>query len=239
MKECVHKGVVKIVGTSGTVRFNPEVLERLIYYSIEPDIINRDQLNQSADKLAKKIKVGIKWFADHSLRAKPLALYYITLAKECRDNDQHFLQYLGWASHFIVDYATPHHSLTSKSNPIMNQFKLKNQESNSSVNLIGNTISTIINIFSSKKAHDRFETQADFLWANWETLIKQYYFKHKQNHITPSYMLITEGLDKIHHIADNLPQDWIYKCNIYDYSKFMTKIMNIIDITNRYVIKNE
>ena len=117
MDELCHKELARIVVTENSYYLEQEQLVRVVDSAIEPDKINK---NLIAENFMNILTVPFEWLVDHSIRAKELAIDCIKNAIKARkEENASWLRLTGWAFHYIADWGTPHHSPTSKSNPVL------------------------------------------------------------------------------------------------------------------------
>lgn len=79
MKELTHKGLARLVGLYGFHSIDSNNLEILVSSSVEPDLINREEIGKG---ISKAFMTSIGWLADHTDRAKELSIQNINKAIE-------------------------------------------------------------------------------------------------------------------------------------------------------------
>lgn len=240
MKEITHKQLTQLT-ISQTIPLTKEQLDMILYYSIEPDILNRERLENK-----KGFAIPLSWFLEHTVRAKDLSIYFIKIAKEKYKSNENWLQPLGWAYHFIVDWATPCHSLHSKLNSISSltdvgkqigekSFKAKTFKERLSLTVLNVGVLGVMGVGIAKKRHDNFEKMCDYRW----TFINQRKMKHKfRNCLGFSSEDTFESLmNELRDYINNIERNWILKCSQNDYIDYMIKIVRVMVFATLLVIK--
>jgi len=244
MKEKVHQGLASLVLREGTVHLNPNLVNQLIYGSIEPDILNKQEIEEN---IISKPRVLYNWWKDHSLWANNLALAYTEEAQiGYRNNQYNWSQYLGWAFHFITDRATPYHS-PNKLVPMINNLKNDYHEGAKSLNgfsrnsqIAGGLLNVGVKILTKglvlKMDHDDFETYCEQKWNPYKVLTSEIFISLKKYDISKINLgLIEQKLDYLHEKYKDITLEWI-KSSI-NFAKYMAEIAFVMDLAYQFVFK--
>ena len=255
MKEICHKGLARLVGEYGSSRIVPNDLELVVKASVEPDNIDKERFSEN-------FFYGIKYLFNHTIKAKKLSVNYIRKARDAYAmNNSSWLKKLGIAFHFITDWGTPHHSLTSKSNPFLDFTQAGAQlggevsiMSKSSRNWrdelwefikgasIGGGIFAAIALLLLYFSHNNFEYRCDESWKESISLITEH-FKAKLVHsqfpmnINLAFDLFEEKMNNLHLRSDNLPANWIDNCTDVEYADYMSDIAIVMNLACQIVMR--
>ncbi len=230
MKEITHKGLARLVGLYGSYPIDSNNLKILEFSSVEPDRLNREEIGKS---LFKAIKTSIGWLVDHTVKAKELSIQYIDEAtKAYNSGDQSWSRWLGWCFHFITDWATPYHSPTSKSNPILNSTSdIFKKASENDDGLFSTTLNIVSNLIKFKVEHDNFEDICEKRWQQNETIVKNNFIKFKNNRISfVDLKVFIEMMDDLRLKCENLSPDWIINSTNQEFAHYMTEIAIVMNV---------
>jgi len=61
LRERCHKGLAEVVGAYGSIHIHKKFLPKLLIASIEPDLENRQNIENNLDDLPKVIPILSKW----------------------------------------------------------------------------------------------------------------------------------------------------------------------------------
>ncbi len=254
MKEISHKGLAQMVGTFKTSPIKLETLEIIVNAAVEPDRI--DKIRFSEDFF-----YGIKWLYNHTIGAKDLATKFFNKSYDAYiRNNNSWSKELGLSFHFITDWGTPHHFLTSNSNPVLDLTKagaklggtigVISEPGTSNLDdlkgfikgaLIGGGVSSGIGLIFLHLAHRNFENRCDERWKENLQLIKEI-FKIKAGHQKiPSQLDIVldhfeEKMNNLSQLRDNLPVNWIDNCSDVKFAEYMVEIALVMDFVFKVVI---
>ncbi len=257
MKEICHKELARLVGTHGSSPVEPEDLEIMVNATVEPDQIDRKRFSEN-------FFYGIKWLFNHTIGAKKLAVNYIRKASEAHAWDNRsWSRCLGFAFHFIADWATPHHSPTSNSNPILDFTQAGVQlggtiggiyESGNSLEdeligflkgaLIGGGIFGGIGTIFLYFSHRNFESRCDERWEENAQLVTKL-FREKVGHqqLPDQYEqaldLFEKKMNNLSQLCENLPAIWINTCDDAEYADYMVEIALVMDCACQIVMMNK
>ncbi|MHA1251245.1 MAG: hypothetical protein ACTSRP_14745 [Candidatus Helarchaeota archaeon] len=257
MKEIVHKGLTRLVGTYGSSPIESNALEIIINASVEPDQVDRK-------KFSENLFYGINWLFNHTIGAKKLAIKnLINACNAYAINDISWLKSLGITFHFITDWGTPHHALNSKSNPFLDLTRTGAQLggkistiSKSSTSwkdelkkyfqgaLIGGGISGAIGLFVLYLSHSNFESRCDELWEENIQLIRENFrgrvkHQHVPEQLNLALDLFEEKMNYLRQLSKNLPSNWINTCNSIEYADYMTEIALVMNLACEIVMMNK
>jgi hypothetical protein len=260
MKDICHKKLSKLVGEEGTVLINAEYLHDLIEYSIEPDQINKQQI---AENLFKSLSVPFKWLIEHTVRAKEMAVRCVHNARQEKDaGKKTWIRQLGWAFHYIADWATPHHSPKSKSNPVpelaglgalfggilggLSKASKKDKgeffKGISRGSLIGAGVMGTAGAVGLAINHSKFEKECDQRWRalNFDTVSTQFKkVRIKLNSSKPwdeQVNKFKELLNSLRNRCEDLPSDWINICDEGEFIEYMIEIARVMDFASQMVM---
>ena len=198
MKEICHKGFARLVGTYGTMPMEPEALEIIINASVEPDQIDKEIFS-------KNVFYGAKWLYNHTIGAKELAVNYLRNAYDAHASDESsWIRELGFAFHFITDWATPQHSLNS--NLLTGLTKTgaqlggaiggisepdKDSSKELKGSLIGGGILGIVGLVALQISHSRFESRCDKRWEKNTQLVTEIFRAKAENNQLPEHLIFS------------------------------------------------
>jgi hypothetical protein len=229
LREITHKGLARLVGLYGSYPIDSNNLQILEISSIEPDRLNREEIAKGP---LKAIKTTVEWLVDHTLKAKELSIQYLNETnKAYKIGDPSWIRWLGWCFHFITDWATPYHSPSSKSNPIIQstsgRFKTAYENKEGLVAPILDTVSTLI---KSKVDHDNFEDICEKRWQQNETLVRKNFVKLKKNRESNLDLKgFSTMMDNLRVNCENLSADWIITSTNQEFAAYMTEIAKVMD----------
>lgn len=232
MRQYIHEELTRLVGS----HYNISPMERLMYASHEPD-----RIREEAIKNAKQYSFSntLSWFVNHTARARKLALKCVNTA----DGDD-WVQRLGWAYHFIVDYATTYHSFSSKSNPMPTLIKTgvdagrKLSSNKTAVSMmVGAGVMSIAGGVIWKKKHNEFEKMCDVRWE-WLDKNRVYAEFNAQRPTVPNGSIkhLNNKMLKLHKFTNTLSTQWLYDCTQEEFKEYMFKIANVMDYATHLVI---
>jgi len=249
LKENTHIGLVKIVGNLAIM--DTHNLQVLMESAIEPDQINKTLIAQD---LINALVIPFDWLINHTIRAKQLAIKCITQAYHAyRENDPSWIRFAGWASHYIADWGTPHHSPVSKSNPVLalaggGAFLggliggLKNAEKGLKESLLGIMKGALVGagvlgsagLIILAISHSEFEKRCDLRWDNLENQINSRFLETRKDFIIPLSFIdrLTQfeiKMDELRRDCNNLDEYWIEKSSNEEFINYMLKIAHVID----------
>ncbi|TFF99517.1 MAG: hypothetical protein EU541_04730 [Promethearchaeota archaeon] len=254
----------KLVGKWGTIQIPSRNLEKLIEFSIEPDQIHKQKI---VENLFENLSVSFEWLINHTVRAKKMAIQSIKIAyKERQQGSIAWVQHLGWAFHFITDWATPHHSPSSKSNPIpamvgfgalfggilgglsTSSKKEKKERKNYfkeiiKGSLIGAGVMGTAGTVKLSKNHNKFEDICDERWQTLTFDTISPIFKEKKINLNLSQDWNTQLsefqklMKDLRNYANNLPSDWIDTCDQKEFIEYMIKIAIVMDFAAQMIMK--
>lgn len=256
MKEICHKGLARLVGTYGSSQIEPNALEIVINASVEPDQVDRKRFSEN-------FFYGIKWLSNHTIGAKNLAVNYLRKACDAHAiNNSSWLRDLGITFHFITDWGTPHHSSTSKSNPVLDLTQAGAQlggiiggisKSGASWKdelkgyvkgtLIGGGVFGVIGLIFLYFSHRNFESRCDELWEENSRLVRKYFESKRGQLQLPEQLdlaldLFEEKMNNLYQQSENLPANWIDTCNDIEYAEYMAEIAIVMDLACQIVMMN-
>ena len=230
MKEITHKGLARLVGVYGSYPIDSNNLETLESSSVEPDRLNREEIGKGS---FKAITTSIEWLVDHTVKAKELAIQYINEATSAYNSGDHsWSRWLGWCFHFITDWATPYHSLTSKSNSILNStsdtFKKASENDDG---LLLTILKGVSNLIKFKVDHDNFEDICEERWQQNETIVKNNFIKFKNNRLSfVDLNIFNEMMDDLRFKYENLSADWSINSTNQEFARYMAEIAIVMDV---------
>ncbi len=236
LKEITHKGLARLVGLYGSYPIDSNNLQTLELASVEPDRQHKEEINKGA---FKAMKTSIEWLVDHTIRAKELAIHYIKEATKAYNSGDHsWSRWLGWCFHFITDWATPYHSATSKSNPILDSTDdILNKASENDEGLLMTTLKVVSNLIKFKIGHDNFENECEERWQQNESIIQDTFIKSKNNRMPfVDLKVFNEMLDDLRLKCKNLPADWSIKSTNQEFARYMTDIVIVMDVACSMVL---
>jgi len=237
LREITHKGLARLVGLYGSHAIDSNNLQILESSSVEPDEIKREGLNRG---MFEAIMTSIGWFADHTNRAKELAIQNMNKASESyKFGESSWSRWLGWAFHFITDWATPYHSLNTMKKYISG---LKDEKDNNvSKNDTGPLWITLLDKFANlavfKLDHDKFEDMCEKRWQQNVSIIKENFIKYKNNRLSfVDLKMFNEKMDRLRAQSENKLLEWITDCSDQEFSLYMTDIAKVMDDACRIVL---
>ena len=238
MREITHKGLARLVGLYGSQAIDSDNLQILESSSIEPDEINREGLRKD---MLEAITTSIRWFVDHTAKAKELSIQYINKTSEAyHSGDQSWSRWLGWVFHFITDWATPYHSSNTMSKYILDsKSDIFNKESeNGSVSFWTILLNRFFNLVKFKADHDKFEDICEEHWQQNDSIIRDYFIKFKENSISfVDLEIFSEKMDELRAKCENKLLDWITDCSDQEFSLYMTDIAKVMDVACQIVLE--
>lgn len=257
MKEIVHRGFGHLVGTYGSVKMNLSTADTLVKSSVEPDNLNKEKIYQD---LLNLLTIPMEWLINHTIRAKTLAIRCLWEAHQLyRSGDSDWVRILGWAYHYIADWATPHHSPTSDANPvpillglgsILGGFLGGIARSSGSLEdtlkgiaqgaLVGTSILGGIGIIGLIIDHSEFEDICDIRWAKNVDLIKKRFNAQIENQILhtsfeENLSLFDLKMDDLRNECNTLGSDWIHSSNNHTFAEYMVNIALLMDFATLFV----
>ncbi|MFX1568990.1 MAG: hypothetical protein ACFFCV_11565 [Promethearchaeota archaeon] len=236
MKEITHKGLARLVGLYGFHSIDSNNLEILVSSSVEPDLINREEMGKG---ISKALLTSIGWFVDHTDKAKELAIQNIKKAIEAYDSgDSSWSRWLGWAFHFITDWATPYHSSIALSKYIADpESDIFKKESESEGVSYWTILGKVLKSFQFKVDHDEFEEICEERWQQSTSLIIDNFIKFKEkNTLIVDIELFSEKMDKLRTNCKNKLLEWIKVCSNQEFSLYMVDIAKVMDISCQLVV---
>ncbi len=236
MREITHKGLARLVGLYGSHAIDSDNLQILESSSVEPDEINREGLRKG---MLEVITTSIRWFLDHTAKAKELSIQYINKASEAYNSgDQSWSRWLGWVFHFITDWATPYHSSDTMSKYILDsKSDIFNKESENGGEIFWTILDRLFNLVKFKADHDKFEEICEERWQQNDSIIKDNIIKFKENSISfVDLEIFSEEMDELRAKSENKLLDWITDCSDQEFSLYMTDIAKVMDVACRIVL---
>jgi hypothetical protein len=260
MKEFCHKQLSRLVGKNGSIPIGSKYLHELIEFSIEPDQINKQEI---AEHLLESLSVPFEWLIEHTIRAKKMAIQSIKRAnKGKKEGKEGWLQHLGWAFHYIADWATPHHSPSSKSNQILpmaglgalfggilgglseasKMDKEKFFKGITKGSLFGAGVMGAAGAVDLVINHNRFESKCDKRWKTLDFNKISSQFKSVRIPVKSSQTWETQLekfkvlMDDLRKSAERLPSDWINTCSDDEFIQYMLQIAKVMDFAAQMVI---
>lgn len=237
MREITHKGLARLVGLYGSHAIDSDNLQILESSSVEPDEINREGLYKG---MLEAITTSIRWFVDHTAKAKELSIQYINKTSEAyNSSDQSWSRWLGWVFHFITDWATPYHSSNTMSKYILDsKSDISNKESeNGGVSFWTIILEGLLNLVKLKADHDKFEDICEERWQQNDSIIKDNFIKFKENSISfVDLEIFSEKMDELQAKYENKLLDWVTDCSDQEFSLYMTDIAKVMDVACRIVL---
>jgi hypothetical protein len=260
MKELCHKNLARLVGLNGTIQIPPKYQQEIEEFSIEPDELNRKEIAKS---LIKNLSVPMTWLIDHTIRAKEMAIHSLQRAKkEKKDGSEDWVRYLGWAFHYITDWATPHHSPISKSNPVLvmsglgalfggilgglSEARKKDKKEYikgiAKGSLIGAGVMGAAGSIDLAINHNKFENECDRRWKLLKFDVISSAFESEEILLSKE-MDWKDQLDKFKELmnslrayAEGLPPEWIDRCTENEFIDYMVEIAKVMDIASQMVM---
>lgn len=243
MKEKVHQGLTKLVIKNGTCQFSSRHAKQIIYASIEPDLLNKQQIEEN---IINAPFVLYKWWADHSMFAGDLAMRYLIEAEKAyRLHRSNWSYYLGYTFHFITDRATPFHSpdkiaqitdtIKEQSEPEkeIKGLKIKNQLILKAINTVATFLSKSLDL---KIEHDEFESLCEDKWDLRKNLISKMFISRNNLQLSLIKLkLIEEELNYLHERFKDITSEWIDLSN--NYERYMVEIASVMELAARFVMK--
>ncbi len=236
MREITHKGLARLVGLYGSHAIDSDNLQILESSSVEPDEINREGLRKG---MLEAITTSIRWFADHTAKAKELSIQYINKTSEAYNSgDQSWSRWLGWVFHFITDWATPYHSSDTMSKYILDsKSDIFNKESENGGEIFWAILDRLFNLVKFKADHDKFEEICEERWQQNDSIIKDNIIKFKENSISfVDLEIFSEEMDELRAKSEKKLLDWITDCSDQEFSLYMTDIAKVMDVACRIVL---
>jgi hypothetical protein len=258
MRNKCHQELAKLVAATNPTIFRDDTLQTLIQSSIEPDETNKQRIMEN---ILDALTIPVEWLVNHTVRAKELTIRCVWNAYEMRrKKNSTWLQYLGWAFHYIADWGTPHHSPVSKSNPVpamtgigaiiggvLGGFSKAGEGLGEVLKgvakgaLMGAGISGVAGIVGLVIEHNEFEIKCDARWDDNSNLIKDKFFKLKEqyipsNEIGVAFKNLENLLDDLRSECNYLPPDWISQSSTTEYSDYMVKIAIIMHFVFQMVV---
>ena len=255
MKEICHKGFARLVGTYGAMPMEPEALEIIINASVEPDQIDKEIFS-------KNVFYGAKWLYNHTIGAKELAVNYLRNAYDAHASDESsWIRELGFAFHFITDWATPHHSLKSNSNPLIGLTKTgaqlggaiggisepdKDSSKELKGSLIGGGILGLIGLIALPISHSRFESRCDKRWEKNTQLVTEFFrvkAEKAENNQLPEQLdlaldLFDKKMNNLRQLCEKLPFFWIDRCDNVEFANYMVEIALVLNFACQIIRMN-
>jgi len=236
LREITHKGLARLVGLYGSHTIDSNNLQILEISSVEPDKINREGLHKG---MLEAIMTSIGWFADHTNRAKELAIQNINKTSEAYNSgDQSWSRWLGWVFHFITDWATPYHSSNTMFKYILDSKNdvVKKESENGGVSF-WTILDIFLNLVQFKADHDKFEDICEQRWQQNDSIIKDNFIKSRENSISfVDLKIFSEKMDELRAKYENKLLDWITVSSDQEFSLYMTDIAKVMDVACRIVL---
>ncbi len=237
MREITHKGLARLVGLYGSHAIDSDNLQILVSKSVQPDEIEREGLRKG---MFEAVMTSIRWFADHTDRAKELSIQNINKTSEAYNSgDQSWSRWLGWVFHFITDWATPYHSLKTMSKYILDSKSdiFNNESEKGGVSSWTRLFEKFLNAVKFKAEHDKFENICEERWQQNYSIIKDNFIKFKENSISfVDLEIFSEKMDGLRAKYENKLLDWITDCSDQEFSLYMTDIAKVMDVACRIVL---
>jgi hypothetical protein len=263
MKDITHKQLTRLVVEYGTIPMHSKYLKDLMEFSIEPDQINKQKI---AENLFESLSVPFKWLVDHTIKAKKMAIQSIQIAqKEKKEGSEAWIRHLGWSFHYIADWATPHHSPKSKSNPIpamaglgalfggilgglseaSKKDKKKFIDGIAKGSLIGAGVMGAAGAIDLAINHSKFENECDRRWNDLK--VDTLYSKFESKKISIAHFptqadqmnYFKELMTSIRNFAEDFPSDWIFTCSKGEFIEYMIKIAVVMDFAAQIILGSE
>ena len=237
MREIAHKGLARLVGLCWSHVISSDNLHILESSSMQPDIIKREGLSKG---MFDAIVTGIGWFAEHTYKAKELAIDNINMAIEAYNSgDNSWPYWLGRCFHFITDWLTPYHSIRVMTKYILgSENDIINKESKNGWDLVINILDKVSNLAKFKIEHDKFEEICEEFWKQNKSVIKNNFIRFKKKNINSiDLRLFSELMDRKQAKWENNLLDWIINCSDQEFAGYMTDIAKVIDVACRIVLE--
>ncbi len=254
MRERCHKGLAELVGAYGSAHIHKKFLPELSIASVEPDLENRQNIENNLDDLPKIIPILSKWFIEHTIGAKELAILNLRNSYEARlKDDPSWINFLGLIFHYITDWGTPYHSPVSLANPVIPTTVIGgisigilriiiNWVNGSSEILNGVTKWGLsgaaalggISLISLYLEHKNFEEQCNEYWDNNKNLIiKQFLSQKKDFHLPRNFEeaigIFEEKMNDLRIICNYTSPDWILSNRGENFADYMVQIAVVMD----------
>ncbi len=259
MDEICHKELARIVLIENSIPLVSEDLEKLVDSTIEPDNINKKLI---AESLVNVLTVPVEWLVDHTIRAKELANDCIKKANEAyKEKDPSWLRLTGWAFHYIADWGTPHHSPTSKSNPVITSAGIgaiiggivgaisKSGKGKGEIKkgitqgaLAGAGVGGGIGTINLAIKHSKFEALCDERWNIHVDFIHNHFKLKKVDspihlELDQALQVFDKRMDQLRSYSNNLPANWIKISDELQFGEYMVQIALVMDYAYQIIIK--
>ncbi|MFW9971476.1 MAG: hypothetical protein ACFFDF_14875 [Candidatus Odinarchaeota archaeon] len=238
MREITHKGLAQLVGLYGFHAIDFENMQILESSSVEPDEINREGLSKG---MFEAIMTSIGWFANHTSRAKELAIQNINKASRAYSSgDRSWPRWLGWAFHFITDWATPYHSSNTMSKYILDSksdvFNKESEKDGGPFWIM--LLDKFFTLVKFKLDHDKFEKICEERWQQNESIIKDNFIKFKEKRISlVNLEIFNDRMDQLRTKYENKLLDWLIDCSDQEFSRYMIDIAKVMDLACQIVLR--
>jgi len=237
LREITHKGLTRLVGICWSHVISSDNLHILESSSIQPDTMKRKELSKN---MFDAITTGIGWFAEHTYKAKELAIDNIKKAFEAYNSgDTSWSFWLGRSFHFITDWLTPYHSIKAMTKYILDsESDIINKESKNGWDLLIFILDKVSNLAKFKIEHDQFERICEECWQQNEPIIRNSFIRFKKKSINSvNLRLFSELMDRKQAKWENNLLDWILDCSNQEFAGYMTDIAKVMDIACRIVLE--
>lgn len=245
MRKLVHTGLSRIVTYYGTIKFDAKQAEKIIWESIQPDELNRQEIEKNVQN---KPVILLGWWVDHSLCPHVMAEDFIEdTKKDYKNKKSSWVQHLGYSFHFIVDRSTPYHD-PNRVEEIGNSFMKRYEEGVNYhsgfkpgwrvvLGIVKGLTDTYVESMDLKEEHDKFEDVCESRWAeHCELVLKQ--FLDKKEEIKVTIESLRDSLQKVHEAYKAKNLAWLKNCSKEDFSAFMANIAYVMDLACQYVFQD-
>ncbi len=254
MREICHKGLARLVGVYGSVRVQKKFLTRLVNASVEPDLENRQEIENNLNNLPNVIPILSKWLFEHTTGAMELAILNLRKGYNAfLKNHPSWISFLGQALHYITDWGTPYHSSVSLVNLVIPTIVIggvgwaifglivswlngsdEMLKSATKWGLLGAATSGGISIIDLYLRHKSFEEKCDKYWERYENMIIQKFKSIKERYQLPknfeeAIKIFEEMMNDLRNICNNTSPDWILQDNGYNFTNYMVQIVLVMD----------
>lgn len=257
MKDFCHIELARLVGTYGAISMEQWALEMLVNSAVEPDQINKRKIMEN---ITNVLTVPIEWLFDHTIRAKDLAVQCLLKALKAHHEGNYYWPIcLGWAFHFIADWGTPHHSPTSKSNPVLRlvinaiiesivsgisksgkqSWDILKEMLKEALIRVG--VSGLTGLITLAINHYVFEIYCDKRWKSQALLIRNRFktINWSQNppkQIKTAFKTFEEMMDNLRYDANNLRSNWILDSKDSEFIDYMVQIAIVMDFAYQIIM---
>ena len=249
-----------MVGVYGSVLVQKKFLTQLVIASVEPDLENRQEIENNLNNLPNVIPIISKWLFEHTTGAKELTILNLRKAYNAfLKNHPSWISFLGQALHYITDWGTPYHSSLSLVNLVipttviggvgMGIFGLivswlngsdEMLKSATKWGLLGAAASCGISLIDIYLKHKRFEEQCDKYWDRYENMIIQKFKSKKKGFQLPKNFeeaieIFERMMNNLRNICNNTSPDWILLNNGYNFADYMVQIAVVMDFAYQII----